>query len=198
MRSAAAGEHRTGEERLDGIAPGPCDPAGEMGDRCAVSRRLVRSGVEAGGCVPSPFTFARESADFTQRSSGQAKRRGRADGRPGRPGGQAAARSAARRGGVRDGSPQGRDRAAGSMRSTRAKVMDNTNENGNVQRPRRERTARSSTAPPPPCFSRDAPQWAEPRSGPPRAANGDLARAPGNQSRLNQSKPSEPEKKRAS
>jgi hypothetical protein len=41
--------------------------------------------------------------------------------RPGRPRWQAAARSAARRGGVRDGSPQGRDRAAGSMRSTTAR-----------------------------------------------------------------------------
>ena len=37
-----------------------------------------------------------------------------------------AARSAARRGGVRDGSPKGRDRAAGSMRSTRARSRRET------------------------------------------------------------------------
>jgi hypothetical protein len=29
MRSAAEGEHRTGEECLDGISPALCDPAGE-------------------------------------------------------------------------------------------------------------------------------------------------------------------------
>ena len=96
-----------------------------MGDRYAVSRRLVRSGIEAGLC--SLFlTFARESADFTQARLWTAKRlkpRGRSIWSTGR---ASAARSAARRGGVRDGSPKGRDRAAGSMRSTRARSRRET------------------------------------------------------------------------
>jgi len=60
-RSAAAGEHRTGEECLDGIARRRAILP-EDGDRYAVERSLVRSGAEVGGCVPSPITFARESA----------------------------------------------------------------------------------------------------------------------------------------
>jgi hypothetical protein len=45
MRSAAEGEHRTGEERLDGIAR-RCAILPEMGDRYAVERHIVLSDVE--------------------------------------------------------------------------------------------------------------------------------------------------------
>ena len=48
MRSAAAGEHRTGEECLDGIALGCAISAGEMGDRGAVERCMVDNGLEVG------------------------------------------------------------------------------------------------------------------------------------------------------
>jgi hypothetical protein len=45
MRSAAEGEHRTGEERLDGIARSHAILP-EMGDRYAVERHIVSSDVE--------------------------------------------------------------------------------------------------------------------------------------------------------
>jgi len=66
-----------------------------------------------------PFTFARESADFTQaRASGQTSQPGNSRGHAqhlvtGLIMTASAARSAVGRGGVRDGSPEGRDRAAG-------------------------------------------------------------------------------------
>jgi hypothetical protein len=44
MRSAAEGEHRTGEERLDGIAR-RCAILPEMGDRYAVERHIVLNDV---------------------------------------------------------------------------------------------------------------------------------------------------------
>ena len=45
MRSAAEGEHRTGEERLDGIAR-RCVILPEMGDRYTVERYIVLSDFE--------------------------------------------------------------------------------------------------------------------------------------------------------
>ncbi len=51
MRSAAAGEHRTGEECLDDKAS-DVRSLPETGDRCAVKRSLVRNGPEVGCCVP--------------------------------------------------------------------------------------------------------------------------------------------------
>jgi len=45
MRSAAEGEHRTGEERLDGIARRHAILP-EIGDRYAVERHIVLSDVE--------------------------------------------------------------------------------------------------------------------------------------------------------
>jgi len=120
QRSAAEGEHRTGEECLDGIAR-RCAILPESGDRYTVSRRLVRSGIEAAGFPPLP-SLSRAKVPTSPRrehlDSQAAGPRGRASWSPGR---ASAARSAARRGGVRDGSPKGRDRAAGSMRSTTAR-----------------------------------------------------------------------------
>jgi hypothetical protein len=50
MRSAAEGEHRTGEERLDGIARRRAILP-EMGDRYAVERHPVLSGAEVVLCA---------------------------------------------------------------------------------------------------------------------------------------------------
>jgi len=120
MRSAAEGEHRTGEERLDGIAR----RRAILPERWAIGTRW--NGAWCAAAPKSGVASSRPSLSrakvLTSPSAALDSQAAPPRGRPTWSAGRAsAARSAARRGGVRDRSPQGRDRTAGSMRSTTAR-----------------------------------------------------------------------------
>ena len=119
MRSAAEGEHRTGEERLDGIAR----RRAILPERWAIGTRWNGAWCAAApkSGLPLPASLSRAKV-LTSPSAALDSQAAPPRGRPTWSAGRAsAARRAVRRGGVRDGSPQGRDRTAGSMRSTTAR-----------------------------------------------------------------------------
>ena len=121
QRSAAEGEHRTGEECLDGIAR-RCAILPESGDRYTVSRRLVRSGIEAAGFPRLPSLSRAKVLTSPRREplDSQAAQAARTVDLVDREGKRSAQRRQVRR---RQGSsPKGRDRVAGSMRSTPSPV----------------------------------------------------------------------------
>ena len=88
MRSAAEGEHRTGEECLDGIARRRAilPERWAIGTRCHGAWSVAAS---KPGCVPSSSLSRAKVLTSPRRASGQPSGPSRADGRPGRPGGQA-------------------------------------------------------------------------------------------------------------